>query len=150
MSVVDRARAINYFTQASIINATSTLERVQLALFDIPVELAVKLGLAPEKGEMLKSTHRRVLTNVNGGMRKACEQLGGVMVDQVGEVEKLVNDLAAMRWQEKAAKKAAADQAAAPATLEKPTEPAKAAEPKKPPASKSETSKKSTKKKGAT
>lgn len=150
MSVADKARAINYFTQASIINATGALERVHQTVFEIPVELAQSMGYSAQKAEMIRSTHKRVLANLHGGVRKACDQLGGLFVEQVGEIETLVNELSAMRWQEKAAKaKAAESRLAEQAALASKPVRARADKPARPAAMKKTPRKKTSKKKGA-
>ena len=104
MSAVDKARAFNYFAQASFINASGTVEKFQQQAFELPVDLAQRLGYSPKKAEMIRGAHRRVLGNLHSGVRNAVDQLGNLFVDQVGEVQTLVNDLVAMSWSERSAK----------------------------------------------
>lgn len=148
MSVADKVRALNYFAQASFINASGTLERVHQTVFEIPVSLAQSMGYSAKKAEMIKSTHKRVLSNLHGGMRKSVDELGGLVVDQVGEIEALTKDLAAMNWNEKATAAKArhsqrqADAAKIEAQAKEPKPVAKAAKAAKKPAPRKKTSKK--------
>ena len=95
MSIVDKVTGFNDFVQKSLDNTMGAVQKIHQTAVEIPIDAAKKLGLSNDKAELLKVTHSRILTNVYGALCNVHGEIGGLVVQQAGELGKLARDLSA-------------------------------------------------------
>jgi len=93
MTIDDKVRETNAFVQAALDGVLLALQGVHQAAVEKPVNAASRLGFSAKKAELIKDSHRRILGNVYGGIRKVQHGLGDVAVEQVGELCSLAQAL---------------------------------------------------------
>lgn len=95
MTILDTVSRFNEFVQSSFRNGMATVEKLHQSGVEIPVDMATQLGFPRDKAELIKDTHRRILNGVYGTVCRANEDIGALVVKQVGELRTLANDLGA-------------------------------------------------------
>lgn len=101
MTTVDPLSRFNEYVQASFRNGMATVEKLHQSAVEIPIDMATELGFAREKADFIKDMHRRMLKDVYGAVCGAHEDIGALVVQQVGELRTLANDLGATRGSDK-------------------------------------------------
>ncbi|NIQ97631.1 MAG: hypothetical protein GWN87_28250, partial [Desulfuromonadales bacterium] len=93
----DTVSRFNEYVQSSFRNGIATVEKLHQSAVEIPINMATQVGLPRDKANLIKDTHRRILKDVYGTVCGANEEIGALVVQQVGELRKLAADLGASR-----------------------------------------------------
>ena len=101
MGALDKVRVYKDFLQASFENAMTTVERIHQTSVSIPVDMLREAGYPADQAEQIKETHGRLLRILYGGIVSAHDELGELVVQQVGQLTKLAEGMLEDRDQPK-------------------------------------------------
>ncbi len=93
MGLLDKVKVYKDFLQASFENAMTTVERIHQTSVSIPIDMLREVGYPADQAEQIKETHARLLRILYGGIAKAHDELGELVVQQVGQLTKLAEGM---------------------------------------------------------